>query len=64
MAEYDRDPLMIPLGVEARSYIGPELMRLRAIERRAIDAHRGNASETDEYERGWLDACAEILGRR
>lgn len=42
-----------------------EIERLCAIEQRAADAARGNASETDEYERGWLDACAEILhGRR
>jgi len=41
-----------------------EVERLQAIESRAIDALRGNASETDEYERGWLDACTEILGKR
>jgi hypothetical protein len=39
------------------------IARLRTIEQRAADALRGNASETDEYERGWIDACAEILGR-
>lgn len=44
--------------------LAAEVVRLRAIERRGVDALRGNSSETDEYERGWLDACAEILGKR
>jgi hypothetical protein len=38
-----------------------EIKRLRAIEQRADAARRRTATESDEYEQGWLDACTEVL---